>query len=1472
MPSGRTVEIRFTGSTRDLEAALARAGLVADEAGKKIGNSFNAGTDRAASGLHRLSAAGASWGLPFMGSLDQVGKKLDEAHTKTEKFSTALAAAGKVTLAAGTVGFAGAAAEAVKLGADFQKTTATIQANADITAKAAKQVGDAFLNTAGKSIFSAQELAGAYSQVAGQLKITEGHALTSAQAMRVMSAASDLAEASHEKLDVSTLALSATMQAYHLNLKHAVGASDTFFNVSRAMHLPIEAVAAGLARLHGRLGDLAPTLRDTSALMLELGQHGITGTRGVQVVNTAMQTLVGTSKNTHAVLKDLGVSIFDANGKFVGLQSVIQQLQPKLAGLTQQQQLFVEQTLFGKSAAQLMGQVIQEGVPKFNQASAAAGKLGTTQAASAAQSKTLQRQVDVLKATVVDLGTKFGLYLIPKLEATGQAISSVIGWMEKHKAVAEALAITIGGVLGLAVTVFAYTKAVAFVSATSNMIGGLGRLAGRVVSTGASFLGLGGEAGAAAAATVETETATMAGAVTTADDEIIASNRAAGASFTALLGPIGLAVGAAVGAAAILNKPIQTPSGGLHFATAADAKRYLSSHGAPSFAIPQLVQQLQQRGDIGGAANLGTGAGSVGAQGIPPAIGGWSGGNVPIPSGGSNAQRIAGALSAQGFSKVAIAGILGNFAQENGGQTLSGISTAAGPGGIGIAQWIGSRATEEQDYAATHHESSTSLAAQVGFLVQELRTTKRGAYSAIQSAKTPQQAALLFEQLFEGAGIPNNPARERLAAEAYGTLGGGSGSSNSGLAGLMNGITSGKTSSGSRKSVSHTIRELLYGNPLPGMTSVGRTDQGVDYTATAGSAVNAIGAGRIVDVIANWFKGQPLVEEQLTQGPDKGKFVYYAEQLNALVKQGQSVRAGQRIGTVAASGTGLELGFGAPGGRTLAAATTGYHEGQVTPAGQAFLAFMKSIGARGVYQTVNTKTGQITGGGSNIGYTIGQLEQAFTAALVKAGNSLLTKLSNAVQSGTVKSLSAALGFSSGGLASPGGKSGQWALSTVSMSAALNAAIEHLGGSASTSQINKATGGLIAQGAAGSTQDKAFQSQVLNLIADGQVKLAQRLVAAHKAAMQALGQEEYAQQTLKDGETLNLQATHLTDQTTAITNSAQDQLNVTKAQYQLTNDIAQAQLTAIRDMTQTVTDQFAGMVQSVEDHTQLMADAANAVVSGISDNTQVQVDLLGERGLYGLNLVAQKLQVGLDQQKASDDRAIAVAQQNLDQVTATEHQLVSNAQINLDQVTAAEDQLAALAQQRSDTVAINQAIVLSRAQAAVDSNTLHEDVSVVGPAQIAVDLGATLPKAQQDVLNAQLRRAQGKAGVSEGNFALWFAGVQNSVNAITAAAQQQAQAASDAANAQIGAAQQALAAMQGAANLAIAGAQGNLTGVQNTAAITEAGLQQGVSVTQAQASTQYAGSGLVVNITGVPLNDASAIASEVGWAMRTNIPA
>jgi hypothetical protein len=102
-------------------------------------------------------------------------------------------------------------------------------------------------------------------------------------------------------------------------------------------------------KLHGRLGVATPQLKDTGALMLDLAQHGITGARGVTVVQSAFSTLLGGGKPVDTMLKTLGVTLFDSKGKFLGMASVLSQLGPKLQGMTDQQRQLALATLAGAS-------------------------------------------------------------------------------------------------------------------------------------------------------------------------------------------------------------------------------------------------------------------------------------------------------------------------------------------------------------------------------------------------------------------------------------------------------------------------------------------------------------------------------------------------------------------------------------------------------------------------------------------------------------------------------------------------------------------------------------------------------------------------------------------------------------------------------------------------------------------------------------------------------------------------------------------------------------------------------------------------------------------------------------------------------------------------------------------------------------------------------------------------------------------
>lgn len=305
--------------------------------------------------------------------------------------------------------------------AGFQSAEATLVGNANISAAAASAIGDAFTSTAGQVTFSATQMLEAFSPVSGQLGLMQGHALDANQSLEFMKAAMDAAEASGQPLNTTTAALSQVMVTFGIGVDGAAASANTLYNIARLTNTPMDSLATAVDKLHQKLGVAAPSLADTGSLLVDLNQSGITGTKGMAVLSTALTTLLGGSHSTNAELAALGINVFDSQGKFVGMGQVIQELVPKLSGMTDQQRLAAENTLFGKGAAESMNAVLTDGIDKWSKASAAVNAQGTAQAAAAANSGTLEGVFKKVTAAIQD-------YVVVGVQALGHAAD----WVVQH--------------------------------------------------------------------------------------------------------------------------------------------------------------------------------------------------------------------------------------------------------------------------------------------------------------------------------------------------------------------------------------------------------------------------------------------------------------------------------------------------------------------------------------------------------------------------------------------------------------------------------------------------------------------------------------------------------------------------------------------------------------------------------------------------------------------------------------------------------------------------------------------------------------------------------------------------------------------------------------------------------------------------------------------------------------------------------
>lgn len=394
----------------------------------------------------------------------------------------------------------------------------------------------------------------------------------------------------------------------------------------------------------------------------------------------------------------------------------------------------------------------------------------------------------------------------------------------------------------------------------------------------------------------------------------------------------------------------------------------------------------------------------------------------------------------------------------------------------------------------------------------------------------------------------------------------------------------------------------------------------------------------------------------------------------------------------------------------------------------------------------------------------------------------------------------------------------------------------------------------------------------------------------------------------------LTSTQTVDAMTAATNQ------ITLAATAMHN-AAQAQSQYISDQTQGITDSGNAQVQAIQDQTQTTVDTIN-------ERGKWGLDLVAQQQQVALDQVTATNNAKISAQiahndaaKLANDSAVAAAQASADSVAQQTAQMVAAAQASADTVAITGAQNVAMVQASVDAVAIKDQASLAAAQAHADAVAITDATSIatlqnsqdnkaladaiaVAKAQAQVDAVQFGTAAQTNAANAALNQAQ---AIQANDAATYGAATQVAENTQASDAAKQAQlvaaisnlqatdaaaGAASLAQAQSQASQNNQNAQSSLAQITASAAQQNqnaqdtlqsaqdyasitesqnaqtLAQLQTAAATQEATLKAQLDITQAMAATQFAGSGMNVFITGVPLNDAAAIGSEISWIGRS----
>lgn len=267
--------------------------------GAKKASSFQSGIDGAKSGLQGIS-------------------------------STAKKVAGLVGAAFGAIQIKDFVKESVDTFSDYEQSLANTAAIANATQTEQEQLNNAAREAGKATTKTAKESADAL----GYMALAGWNVKKSTSALQPVL---KLSAASNKDLATCSDLVTDSMSALKLSVKDLPEYLDMVTKAQNSSNMNSQQMMEAYIKAGGAARTLGVSAKDTGVALGILANNGTKGAEGGTALN-AMLTRLGSNKNALSMMGALGISIFDAQGKFVGLEEALKRINAGVSGLSTEDQ------------------------------------------------------------------------------------------------------------------------------------------------------------------------------------------------------------------------------------------------------------------------------------------------------------------------------------------------------------------------------------------------------------------------------------------------------------------------------------------------------------------------------------------------------------------------------------------------------------------------------------------------------------------------------------------------------------------------------------------------------------------------------------------------------------------------------------------------------------------------------------------------------------------------------------------------------------------------------------------------------------------------------------------------------------------------------------------------------------------------------------------------------------------------------
>lgn len=346
--------------------------------------------------------------------------------------SAAFASLGKGMLGFGAVAV-GAFAYVAKSAADFEKILSGVKAVTGATGDQMDILREKALTLGSQSIFSADQIAGAFEDL-GKAGISVDEIIGGAA-----DAVVHLAHAAGDELPGGITQgaeiIANAMKTFEVGADQAEHFADVLVAAAASSTTSVDDLAVSMRYAGPIAHELGLSIDDLGSVLAILGDRGIKGSTAGTSLRGVLLSLTGTSGPAREALRDLGIitedgtnKFYDMNGALKPIPEVMQILQDATKGLTEEQKIQTFNTIFQRRAMNAALIMAEQGAAGFDAYSQSIAGLSAADIA-ATKLDNLSGDMTILKNSIHSLIIRAGEPLQQMLRGWVQGLTGVITWL-----------------------------------------------------------------------------------------------------------------------------------------------------------------------------------------------------------------------------------------------------------------------------------------------------------------------------------------------------------------------------------------------------------------------------------------------------------------------------------------------------------------------------------------------------------------------------------------------------------------------------------------------------------------------------------------------------------------------------------------------------------------------------------------------------------------------------------------------------------------------------------------------------------------------------------------------------------------------------------------------------------------------------------------------------------------------------------